>query len=221
MDTRPPLNEHAIAGSLLYEKLKLMESGRVLLLVNACYSGGVMPKLGEDDTGIHMPLSPTQIKKLLQGKGFAYLSASLPSQKAETGYLPSGSLKRYSPFTLGLARGFAGESKANDDDGLVYFSDLTTACVAYVNTKTKKRQLPHFDFKGDNFAVGYYRRGAAKRFLLLGDNLKFDVEVDAVQAVKEDNSEQRSGSQVVNVGGTFNKNKTVYSGFNIRGDFKA
>ncbi|RUP51053.1 hypothetical protein BC936DRAFT_150092, partial [Jimgerdemannia flammicorona] len=168
------LATHAIDGDLLYEKLRAIEADRVLLLLNSCYSGGVMPHL---DTPAATPLTPRQMKKLLEGNGFAYLSASQASQKAETGHLPRPFSKRYSPFTLGLARGFSGKDKEENDDFLKV-SHLIESCIAYVSSKTKDKQIPSFDYSGDNFVVGHYRAGASNGILLLGDDIEFDIDVD-------------------------------------------
>ncbi|RUS16398.1 hypothetical protein BC937DRAFT_91261 [Endogone sp. FLAS-F59071] len=175
--------DHAIDGNLLYTQLKLTGADRTLLLLNCCHAGGAVSKLGkydEDDDQSKVllgPLTETQIKRLSKGEGFALLSSSRPSQASETGYLPSNSRKRYSPFTIGLSRGFAGKNK-DDSDGLVYFRDLVTEVTTYVSQTTKNRQIPHFDFKGDNFAVGLHKEGAANvgKFPLLSDSLVFDIE---------------------------------------------
>ncbi|RUS19549.1 hypothetical protein BC937DRAFT_87302 [Endogone sp. FLAS-F59071] len=179
-----PSKNDAISGDMLFEKFKAMDSGRVLLLLNACYSGAVMPRLGDDDqetSKAATPFTKIQVNKLLSGKGFAYLSASQPSQASLTGYLSKQTKKRYSPFTIGLARGFAGLSKKNYYDNLVYIADLQTNCVAYVSRKTKGKQIPHFDYKGDNFAVGYFKPGASDRYPLLGEDVEFDIEPEDVQ----------------------------------------
>lgn len=182
-----PTKNTVISGDLLFEKFKAMDSGRVLLLLNACYSGGIMPKLGDDDQetiGITTPFTKNQVNRLLNGKGFAYLSASQPSQESLTGYWSKKTNKKYSPFTLGLARGFAGISKKNYDE-LVYIADLQANCIAYVSLKTKGKQTPHFDYKGDNFAVGYFKPGASDRYPLLGEDVEFDLEPEDVQAPNE------------------------------------
>jgi len=193
------LDTHAINGDILFQKLGAMDAKRILLLLNSCWSGSVMPQLGKKPS---MPLSPRQINTLLKGEGFAYLSAAQPSQKAETGYVARQSSKRYSPFTLGLARGFSGKGKKNDDENTVRFSDLTTACVAYVTEKTKSRQLPHFDFKGDNFVVGYYKTGAADGYPLLGDDeVKVDVDEDVVEDEDKSKSKILPGTASIKVSG--------------------
>jgi len=173
-----PLEKNAIDGDLLNKKLKAIKSARILLLLNACYSGGVMDKLGSEIN--RPPLNEKQIKKLSEGKGFAYLCASQEMEQAETGYLAnSKSIKRYSVFPLGLARGFCGTKTQVSNDGAVYVSQLATVCVAYVASKTSNRQLPSVDYKGDNFVVGYkHETGALRNFPLLGDDVNFDIDND-------------------------------------------
>lgn len=174
---------HAIDGDLLYERLVMIGADRTLLLLNCCHSGGAVAKLGKNDddndqSKVHLgPLTAAQIKRLSKGKGFALLSSSRPSQETETGYWSGNAGKRYSPFTIGLSRGFSGKNK-DDSDGLVYFQDLVTEATTYVSQKTKNRQIPHFDFKGDNFAVGRHKVGVANsgRFPLLGEDIVFDIE---------------------------------------------
>ncbi|RUS16486.1 hypothetical protein BC937DRAFT_91151 [Endogone sp. FLAS-F59071] len=176
------LTSRAIGGDLLYDKLRAIE-GRVLLLLNACYSGSVMPKLAAGD-GVDqefpdpiMPLNQRHIDRLFNGTGFAYLCATQPSQNAITGYSAAATSKRYSAFTLGLAVGFSGRDK-DGGHGTVYFSELVSACVAYVATKTKHKQRPYFDFRGDNFVVGFHKDGAARLYPLLGDDITFDADID-------------------------------------------
>lgn len=171
------LTSRAIGGDILYDKLRAIE-GRVLLLLNACHSGSVMPKLGDDDQEFPspiMPLSQRHINRLFNGTGFAYLCATQPSQDAITGCSAAATSKRYSIFTLGLARGFSGRDK-DGGYGTVYFSELVSACVAYVASKTKHKQRPYFDFRGDNFVVGFHKNGAARRYPLLGDDIIFDAD---------------------------------------------
>lgn len=234
---REPYEKHAIAGELLYEKFKLMESAKILLLLNTCYSGSVMPKLSSDDQELpvhdsnqdtlgavlkSIPLDQKQMERLLKGKGFAYLCAAQSSQQSETGYLNALSHKRYSPFTLGLARGFTGANKVGSGvDSPVYFSDLASVCVAYVSSKTNKRQLPHFDFRGDNFAVGYYRAGSVSRYPLLSGDVTFDIEADAVEIKEKKKIKPRISQKASSNRNTVTGVKGNYfSGVNIGGNFK-
>lgn len=185
-DCSTPYKNNAISGDMLFEKFKAMGSNRVLLLLNACYSGAVMPKLGANDQeafGAAALFPEAKLNSLLNGKGFACLCASQPLQAALTGYSVKTTSKKYSLFTIGLARGFAGLAKDNYDD-LVYIGDLQTACIVYVSGKSGKKQIPKFDFKGDNFAVGYYKPGASSRHPLLGDDIEFESEPEVPETLK-------------------------------------
>ncbi|RUS14330.1 hypothetical protein BC937DRAFT_93993 [Endogone sp. FLAS-F59071] len=176
----------AIDGNFLFKELQGLMADKILLLLNACYAGGVMSKLSNNE--VPDPngalLDQHQVQKLTGGQGFAFLSAAQPLQMAETAHLPRFSSKRYSPFVIGLSRGFLGIGKDKEDDGMVYTTDLYAMCTAYVNTRTKGSQLPHFDYKGDNFAVGFRRPEAPNKYPLLGDDLVFDID----EVEKEDDS---------------------------------
>lgn len=189
--TNEPLSTHAISGELLYSKLRLIAADKVLLLLNTCYSGGVMPKLGGDHDqprGFRDLLNEDQIKRLSKGSGFGFLYSSQSSQESRTGYL-SKSLdrKRYSPFTIGLAGGFSGKVKKKSN-GLVYFCDLVTACTLYVSKKTNGNQIPDFDFKGDNFAVGLHKIELEgwRKLPQLGEGMVFDIETESDANEEED-----------------------------------
>ncbi|RUS13947.1 hypothetical protein BC937DRAFT_94566 [Endogone sp. FLAS-F59071] len=210
-----PSKDNAISGDMLFDKFKAMDSGRVLLLLNACYSGAVMSRLGDDQESIGAAaLFPkAKLTKLLNGRGFACLSASQPSQAALPGYLSKTTGKKYSPFTVGLARGFAGLSKKNYNDDLVYIGDLQAICVAYVSAKTRGKQIPHFDYKGDNFAVGYYKHGASDRHPLLGEDVEFDFEPEDAQVLEKP---KPKFAQSTNIGISENNS---YNNVYIRGNF--
>ncbi|RUS17574.1 kinase-like domain-containing protein [Endogone sp. FLAS-F59071] len=128
--------EHIDSG-LIYEKLQLTGADNVLVLLNS--AGGFIPKLRDDD----------QLNILSKIKNFAFLAASQLDQGAETGYVSQKNWKRYSAFTIGLASGF----RRYDRQGRIYVHDLVSACITCVSQKTSCRQIPYFDYTGDNFAI--------------------------------------------------------------------
>ncbi|RUS32756.1 hypothetical protein BC938DRAFT_474414 [Jimgerdemannia flammicorona] len=223
--TKAFLNE-AIDGDVLFENLNSLMADRILLLLNACYAGGVMAKL--DDEGVDgkrtldpdskaIPFNERQLKWLRRGlgQGVVIISAAQSSQKAETAHLAKDRKTRYSPFTIGLARGFSGTAKTENDDGLVYTADLFAACTTYVHAKTKKCQMPHCDFDGANFAVGCYQLGSGRKFQLLDD---LEIEIDIEESTEDDekdekNRDWRQGGIQNNINGTTN----VTNGNNIAG----
>ncbi|RUS31778.1 hypothetical protein BC938DRAFT_477081 [Jimgerdemannia flammicorona] len=218
-----PLEARAIDGDFLFEKLNSLMADRILLLLNACYAGGVMAKLdGQDVDGQEtlgpdpkaIPFTERQLKRLRSGQGVVIISAAQPSQRAETAHLAKDRKTRYSPFMIGLARGFSGIAKTEHDDGLVYTSDLFAACTTYVHEKTKNCQMPHCDFDGANFAVGCYQLGTASKFKLLSDDVEIDFEEDTEDAKYEDSMKLRPslGIQNYNYGTTI-----VTRGHNIPG----
>ncbi|RUS21630.1 hypothetical protein BC937DRAFT_92041 [Endogone sp. FLAS-F59071] len=206
----------AIDGKFLFERLDAIK-GRVVLLLNACYSGGVMATLGGGDKDVVLgtePLTEKQIEYLRKGKGFFILSAA---QAAEEAYAYHTSLlqwkkKKYSPFTIGLSRGFAGKGKSGTDK-FVRCLDLLTTCSAYVGFRTKMDQIPVGDIKGDNFAVGCYSPDKKDDFPLLGDDLKPNDDDDDNDEDPEDKRKRPLPSQVYyNYSGTFNSKGVMFYG---------
>ncbi|RUS32943.1 hypothetical protein BC938DRAFT_473708 [Jimgerdemannia flammicorona] len=130
-----------IDGDFVYCNITL--ATRVLLLINACYSGSFIPNLFSD----------RQRQRLSLYYGVSIISAS--RLEAETAYLSKDKSTTYSPFTIGLVQAFRG--KTNADNGLVYVADLHTQCATYVSDITNGHQLPQFDFMGENFPVGYHQ----------------------------------------------------------------
>ncbi|RUS14807.1 hypothetical protein BC937DRAFT_93296 [Endogone sp. FLAS-F59071] len=212
----------AIDGKFLYDKLDPIK-GRVVLLLNACYSGGVMATLGGGDTDVVLgtePLTEKQIEYLRKGKSFFILSAA---QAAEVAYAYTPLLqwrkKRYSPFAIGLSRGFAGKGKSGTDE-FVRCLDLLTSCSVYVGFRTKMSQTPVGDIKGDNFAVGCYSPNKKDDFPLLGDELQPMLDIDDdIDEDPEDRRKRPSPSQVhYNYSGTFNSNGAMFHGSHNFGD---
>lgn len=178
----------AISGELLHEKLMLSGADKILLLLNSCYSGGLAPKprLGEDRVLLG-PLTKAHIKKLSKGTGFAFLSSAQSMQETQTGYLANNG-KRYSPFTIGISRGFSGKGK-RQSDGLVYVEDIMISCSIYVREKTKNEQVPLFEYTGDNFPVGLHKANtwSFNQFPLLGEDLVYDLdEVSDLESEEEE-----------------------------------
>ncbi|RUS31233.1 hypothetical protein BC938DRAFT_478218 [Jimgerdemannia flammicorona] len=152
---------HAIDVDFLFEKLNSLTTGRILLLLNVCYAGAVMPKLNDENVDSEetldldakiIPFSKNQLRQ-----GVVIISAVRPSQKAETAHPGNDHKTRYSPFTVGLQKVFSGNGKTEDDDGLIYTSDLIAACTAY-------DQAQYRVFGGIPFAVGCYRLVVARNF---------------------------------------------------------
>jgi len=171
-----------ISGDFLYKKLDAIKAGKVLLLLNACYSGGVMATLSGsgDDQDVFLstePLNSKQIDILRKGKGFCVLSAAQASEMALTDFESKKTKKRYSPFTIGLSRGFSGIG-SKCEDGYVRYGNLVTTCSSYLGAVTNMKQTPHMDFKGENFTVGCFTQGAAETFPMLGDDLALKVGLD-------------------------------------------
>ncbi|RUO95620.1 hypothetical protein BC936DRAFT_143607 [Jimgerdemannia flammicorona] len=85
-----------IDGNFLYGNITL--ATRVLLLINACYSGSFIPNLFSD----------RQRQRLSLYYGVSIISAS--KLEAETAYLSKDKSTTYSPFTIGLVQAFRGEN---------------------------------------------------------------------------------------------------------------
>lgn len=214
-----------IDGDFLYKKLDAIKAGRVLLLLNSCYSGGVMATLGGDhDQDVFLsnePLSSKQIDRLRRGKGFCFLSAAQASEKAYTAFKSKTTKKKYSPFTIGLSRGFSGVGGRNVD-GFVRYGHLVTICSSYLGAVTKMKQTPHIDFKGDNFAVGCFTQGAAERYPMLSDDHRLEVGINKPDSDDDDYVPPKPAirNKTVNIfSGTITAGGSILTGNNKFGDY--
>lgn len=211
----------AIDGRFLFERLDAIK-GRIILLLNACYSGGVMATLDGGDQGVVLgnePLTGKQIEYLRKGKGFFIMSAAQAAEKAFA-YTNVWSRKKYSPFAIGLSRGFAGKGRSSKDE-YVRCLDLLTTCAAYVGSKTNLSQTPVGDIKGDNFAVGCYSSDNKDKFPLLCDDLNFMLDGDDDDNDDDPRDRRRSSPSHVtyNYTGSFVARGPMFQGGQVFGDY--
>ncbi|RUP51049.1 hypothetical protein BC936DRAFT_150109 [Jimgerdemannia flammicorona] len=218
---------NTISGKELYRYIKTIDAQKIMLLLNCCFAGGVLPQLltvdNEDDKILglgNVPLNQVQIDRLSAGKGFAVLSSSRRNETSLTGYRGGSDKKKYSAFVVGICQALTGIGQPATD-GFVYVADLALSCCEYVRKKTNKLQNPYFDFRGaDNFAVAYYRAGLLKK-LRLGDG---DDEIQGEDfEVTDDDPEVNRGAPALpaqshvfsNSKFRASKNSTAIGGINI------
>ncbi|RUS23969.1 hypothetical protein BC938DRAFT_474326 [Jimgerdemannia flammicorona] len=189
---------NTISGKELYRFIHPMAAQKIILFLNCCFAGGIVPQLltiNADDDRIlglgNVPLNQVQIDKLSAGKGFAVLSSSRGNETSLTGYRRGSGKKKYSAFVVGICQALTGVGQPATD-GFVYVADLALSCCEYVRRKTKGLQNPYLDFRGaDNFAVAYYRAGLLNK-LRLGDGDGETLEEDF--EVTDDDPEDNRGA---------------------------
>jgi len=141
-------------------------------------------------------------------RGFCILSAARASEKAfaicpSQKKLSKLDRKFYSPFAIGLSRGFSGKGMEKTE-GFVRCSDLVTECSGYLGSKTRL-QKPSFDYDGNNFVVGCYTKNAANKFAMLGDDAEFEVDIDEDDTNNTDDTNYTKHTQnIVTYSGSFN-----------------
>ncbi|RUS14322.1 hypothetical protein BC937DRAFT_94008 [Endogone sp. FLAS-F59071] len=176
-----------IDGDFLYDKLDSIKAGKTLLLINCCYAAGVISTLVENEEPPNEErmeiLDEEQVEILRTSRAFCILSAAQAAERAYTAVL-SKTRKRYSPFTIGLSRGFSGKGKT-DPTAYVKCGDLVTVCSAYLGKITKLKQTPSVNYDGKNFEVGHYTGSAADKFPELGDDIEVDIDDTEEEEVKD------------------------------------
>ncbi|KAL1925444.1 uncharacterized protein VTP21DRAFT_327 [Calcarisporiella thermophila] len=218
----------AISGDVFYNLIKSIPSKKILLLLNCCYAGGVIPNLlrseGELALG-NTPLTEGQIAQLRDGKGFAVLSSSHPNEITKTGR-PGGehgslSSKSYSVFVMGVIAALSGWNQKSDEN-CVRVLDLITACKEYVKEKSKGKQNPYADFHHlDNFPVSYfsdYKEKRKRTRWFLGMDRDFIIDSDSDSDNSEEEDMPMTTSHVSQVARTRNAHATN-GGVVISGNF--
>jgi hypothetical protein len=132
-----------ITGAEFTDALRAIRSERLVVLLDACYSGGV----GEPRhrcIGLGARLTDLDISALIEGSGRMILAASRPDELAW-----EGAGMRNGVFTNYLLRGLWGE--AAREDGTVWASDL----FGYVSRQVRGhgQQHPYQKAIGEDFVV--------------------------------------------------------------------
>ncbi len=148
------LRETAIHADEFTTLLKAIKSERLVVLVDACHSGGVSDIKGTDETlGLKRGLDERTYSLLAEGVGRVVMASS---RSNEVSLVLSGD--RNSLFTRYLLEGLRGASVVRND-GLVRVFDL----FHYVSDKVPSRAAQHPIFKAqdleNNFALALNQGG--------------------------------------------------------------
>lgn len=140
----------AVFGTEFTEKLRAIQSKKLLILLDCCHAGA----MAEVKTaGFVKSPAPPELKEILtEGSGRIMLASSHADEVSKTG-------DPYSVFTQALRQGLAGYG-ASKQDGYAYIADIATHVGQVVPRLTDNKQHPMLDFSGaDNFVVAYYGGG--------------------------------------------------------------
>ena len=140
------LAQTCISGEELTAALHSIQAGRLIVLIDSCYSGG----MGEPRQGVssHMnPLNTKDIAILVAGRGRAILAASRPDQVAWELYGMRNGL-----FTHYLLQGL--KQEVVREDGTVWVSEL----FGYVSRELRRHkiQTPYQKAVGEDFVVAVH-----------------------------------------------------------------
>ena len=199
------LGETAISGGEFVEKLRALQSRKLLLLLDCCHAGGLKETSAPIGQLTKSPMPPEAAPLLAAGQGRIAIASSRADELSYAG-------KPYSAFTLALAEALCGVG-ASAEDGYVRVMDLALHAGASVPRTTGDRQHPTVnDFQNaDNFLVAYYAGGATKAKGLPFDPQKVEIEPEpgAFNAVINQAGQTVHGPQT-NIGGDVHG--SVYSG---------
>ena len=199
------LGETAISGGEFVEKLRALQSRKLLLLLDCCHAGGLKETSVPMGQLTKSPMPPEAVPLLAAGQGRIAIASSRADELSYAG-------KPYSAFTLALAEALCGVG-ASTQDGYVRVMDLALHAGAAVPRTTRNKQHPTVnDFQNaDNFWVAYYAGGATQAKGLPFDPQKIEIEPEpgAFNAVINQAGQTVHGVQT-NIGGDVRG--SVYSG---------
>lgn len=141
---------HAIAESTFTQKLRAINAGKLLVLLDCCHAGGQADAKG----AIKSPLPPTLADELGKSGGRVIIASS---RKDEVSYAGTP----YSRFTVALLEGLAGYG-AFEQDGYARVLDVAMWVGRKVPERTGDKQHPIIKVRNlqDNFALAWYAKGA-------------------------------------------------------------
>ena len=144
----------AIPGPLFTERLRAIESRKLLVLLDCCHAGGQAQAKGLP--GVKSPLPPSAAAELGRGSGRVVIASSRKDELSWTG-------KPYSIFTAALLEGLAGYG-AFEQDGYARVMDLSLWLGRMVPNRTNDKQHPIVKVANleHNFALAYYAAGERK-----------------------------------------------------------
>ncbi|MBI1295315.1 caspase family protein [bacterium] len=199
------LGETAISGSEFVEKLRALQSRKLLLLLDCCHAGGLKDTTVPIGQLTKSPMPPEAAPLLAAGQGRIAIASSRADELSYAG-------KPYSAFTLALAEALCGVG-ASTADGYVRVMDLALHAGASVPRITGDKQHPSVnDFQNaDNFLVAYYAGGQtmAKGLPFNAQKVEIEPEPGVFNAVINQTGQTVHGPQT-NIGGAVHG--SVYSG---------
>ena len=146
------LDSTTITGRLFTEKLRAIQTSKLLVLLDCCHAGGqadakiaTLPKA---------PLPTDVLTEFKRSSGRVIIASSRQDEKSYTG-------KPYSVFTTALLEGLAGYG-AFEKDGYARVLDLALYVGRMVPNRMKDKQHPILKVANleDNFALAYYAAGS-------------------------------------------------------------
>ena len=158
------LEDTAISGVELADKLGNIPAKRMLVLLDCCHAGAFDGAQVQKTKSTPKPvfkdaaLPPKALKMLSNKQGRVLIASSKGSEVSYPG-------KPYSAFTTALIAALCGEGAAKED-GYVRVMDLalyTREAVVRLTESEQHPQHPTMDIeKADNFVVAYYAAGEKK-----------------------------------------------------------
>jgi uncharacterized caspase-like protein len=148
------LSGTTIPGALLTEKLRAIQAGKLLVLLDCCHAGGQAEAKGLP--GAKSPLPPQAAAELKRSSGRVMIASSRKDEESLTAH-------PYSVFTGALLEGLAGYG-AFEQDGYARVLDLALWVGRKVPDRTHDQQHPILKVSNleDNFALAYYAAGETK-----------------------------------------------------------
>lgn len=140
----------AISGEEFTEKLRAIQSKKLLVLLDCCHAGGIADVKGF----IKAPAPPELLDTLGQSSGRVVIASSQQDEVSYTG-------TPYSEFTKALLEGLSGYG-VSEKDGYARVLDIAMYVGRWVPDRTQDKQHPIIKVHNleDNFVLAYYAGGA-------------------------------------------------------------
>jgi hypothetical protein len=147
------LNSTTITATLFTEKLRAIQSRKLLILLDCCHAGAQADVKAPPIASVSVPAAV--LEELQRGSGRVLIASSRKDELSYTGY-------PYSAFTMALLEGLAGYG-AFEQDGYARVLDIALYVARMVPNRTQDQQHPIVKVANlaDNFALAYYAGGEA------------------------------------------------------------
>jgi hypothetical protein len=141
----------AIPGPVFSGRLRAIQAGKLVVLLDCCHAGGQAEAKGWP--GVKSPLPPTVVAELARSSGRVMIASSRKDEVSWTG-------QPYSVFTAALLEALAGYG-AFEQDGYARVLDLALWVGRQVPERTEDKQHPivKVSHMEDNFALAWYAAG--------------------------------------------------------------